>query len=295
MYILKSTFTAWISVGIVLLQKGVSSLRSQAAIEAKGTVQATSNDAMIRYLNEKTKRTVKQRDSFSDSTNYKGEEYLAEKSELYATKENVSARHWNRRSSTNDESEKEIKINGDDDAEEEQEGEEETSSKHWFPKESNAEKQTRVKETDPFGLSETSTQRDIYDSVSNSNQTREDVNKPLKETSTLAGWNEEKKIRTRLNTGGAAAAIAMVAVGAAMLVVGPIVIVLRAIDKRRQERRYLKSTTWDDQPPSYEQATLMNEAPRYSTLNLNAVHTSRASSLPSARAPAPSRGRSPPG
>lgn len=244
---------------------------------------------MIRYLNEKTKRTVKQRDSFNDSTNYKESEYLNEKSTSYATKKNISTRHWNRRSSVNEESEEEeintLLRDSDDNI----------SKEYGFSKESYEEKEMGGKETDSFDLNETNTQRNVHDLSVNSNQTEEKEKKLLKESSILTSWNDEKKIRTRLNTGGAAAAIAMVAVGAAMLVVGPIVIVLRAIDKRRQERRYLKSTTWDDQPPTYEQATLMNEAPRYSTLNLNTVHVSRPSSLPSTRTPIISHGRSPSG
>lgn len=276
-------FTAWISVGIVLLQKGVTSLRSQSAVEAKGTVQATDNDPTYRYLNEKTKRTL---DSSNDNKNQRKDGYLDER--LYPAKENVSTRHWNRRSSMNEESEEDINIlNKNDD---------ELSNERWFSKESNNdEKSRRLQETDMFDLNESSTQRDVHDSLNNSDIIQKKERKLVKESSTLTGWNDEMKIRTRLNTGGAAAAIAMVAVGAAMLVVGPIVIVLRAIDKRRQERRYLKSTTWDDQPPSYEQATLMNEAPRYSTLNLNAVHTSRNSSLPSACTTATPHGRSTPG
>lgn len=76
-----------------------------------------------------------------------------------------------------------------------------------------------------------------------------------------------------VNVGGgtAAAAVAMVAVGAVMLVLGPAVIILRALDERRQERRFLKLSGQDDLPPSYEQATLMDEAPRYSTLSLNTI------------------------
>lgn len=72
--------------------------------------------------------------------------------------------------------------------------------------------------------------------------------------------------------GGAAAAVAMVAVGAVMLVLGPAVIVLRALDERRQERRFLKLSGEEDLPPSYEQATgSIEQAPTYSSLNLDTI------------------------
>lgn len=91
-------------------------------------------------------------------------------------------------------------------------------------------------------------------------------------------FEARKKIRlSNLSGGGAAAAaVAMVAVGAVMLVLGPVVIILRALDERRQERRFLKLSGQDDLPPSYEQATLMDEAPRYSTLSLNTIGCSTA-------------------
>lgn len=75
--------------------------------------------------------------------------------------------------------------------------------------------------------------------------------------------------------GGAAAAAAMVAVGAVMLILGPAVIILRALDERRQERRFLKLSGEEDLPPSYEQATGDGEqAPTYSSLNLDTIVTS---------------------
>ncbi|XP_012286994.1 uncharacterized protein LOC105703287 [Orussus abietinus] len=85
-------------------------------------------------------------------------------------------------------------------------------------------------------------------------------------------WEHRRKHRlSHLTGGGAAAAVAMVAVGAVMLILGPAVIILRALDERRQERRFLKLSGQDDPPPTYEQATLMDEAPRYSTLSLNTI------------------------
>ncbi|XP_046835725.1 uncharacterized protein LOC124431642 isoform X2 [Vespa crabro] len=250
-------FTAWISVGVVLLQKGVTSLRSQSTIETKGDTQEKEND--------------------------------------------MSERHWSRRSSaTNERNHVENNviedINGghsitkklNELKEEKKEEEEEKKDKEEREK----------KKNDLINSSETSTQRDVYDSSYQSNKTEDydntvvDPAKTLSSTATT-NWGKEKKIRSRANAGGAAAAIAMVAVGAAMLVVGPMVIVLRALDKRRQERRYLKSLRWDDQPPTYEQATLMNEVPRYSTLSLNTVHNSRGPSTSSSRPTATSFERSP--
>lgn len=87
-----------------------------------------------------------------------------------------------------------------------------------------------------------------------------------------SAWEVRRKMRmTNLSEGGAAAAVAMVAVGAVMLVLGPAVIILRALDEKRQERRFQKLSGQDDLPPTYEQATLMDQAPRYSTLSLNTI------------------------
>lgn len=70
---------------------------------------------------------------------------------------------------------------------------------------------------------------------------------------------------------GAVTAVAMVSIGAIMLLVGPIVIILRVLDERRQVRklRALSAAVREDLPPSYEEAVFLNEAPRYSTLALN--------------------------
>lgn len=76
---------------------------------------------------------------------------------------------------------------------------------------------------------------------------------------------------SRLNEDTATTAVALVAIGAIMLLVGPIVIVLRILDERRQARKLvaLSASVREDLPPTYEQAVLMDEAPRYSTLTLN--------------------------
>lgn len=97
--------------------------------------------------------------------------------------------------------------------------------------------------------------------------------KPTSSPTTRPGvWETRRRLRlSHLSGGGAAAAVAMVAVGAVMLVLGPAVIVLRALDERRQERRFRKLSGRDDLPPTYEQATLMDEAPRYSSLSLNTI------------------------
>ncbi|XP_072766919.1 uncharacterized protein [Anoplolepis gracilipes] len=70
---------------------------------------------------------------------------------------------------------------------------------------------------------------------------------------------------------GAATAVIMVAIGAIMLLVGPIVIILRILDERKQARKLhaLSAAAREDLPPTYEQAVFSSEAPRYSTLALN--------------------------
>ncbi|KYN15685.1 PREDICTED: uncharacterized protein LOC108764785 isoform X2 [Trachymyrmex cornetzi] len=76
---------------------------------------------------------------------------------------------------------------------------------------------------------------------------------------------------SRVNENIATTAVALVSIGAIMLLVGPIVIVMRILDERRQARKLmaLPSRSREDLPPTYEQAVLMDEAPRYSTLALN--------------------------
>lgn len=75
---------------------------------------------------------------------------------------------------------------------------------------------------------------------------------------------------TAASGAAAAAAVAMLVIGVVMLVLGPAIVILRALEGRRRARRATKSRTRKDLPPSYEQATLMDQAPRYSTLHLNA-------------------------
>ncbi|XP_018305651.1 uncharacterized protein [Mycetomoellerius zeteki] len=76
---------------------------------------------------------------------------------------------------------------------------------------------------------------------------------------------------SRVNENIATTAVALVSIGAIMLLVGPIVIIMRILDERRQARKLmaLPSRSREDLPPTYEQAVLMDEAPRYSTLALN--------------------------
>lgn len=88
----------------------------------------------------------------------------------------------------------------------------------------------------------------------------------------FALWAGKSNLRySRINEDGATTAVALVAIGAIMLLVGPIVIVLRILDERRQARKLvaLSANAREDLPPTYEQAVLMDEAPRYSTLTLN--------------------------
>ncbi|KAL0134668.1 hypothetical protein PUN28_001453 [Cardiocondyla obscurior] len=72
---------------------------------------------------------------------------------------------------------------------------------------------------------------------------------------------------------GGMMAIALVVVGGIMLLVAPIVIILRAVEDTRQARKLAALQLSEDLPPTYEQAVLMDEAPRYSTLSLNYDHT----------------------
>lgn len=84
-------------------------------------------------------------------------------------------------------------------------------------------------------------------------------------------WSKNKIHFSGISNGGTAVAITMVAIGSIMLVLGPIVLILRTIDKKRQMKKFTKLsiTISEDLPPSYEQAILIDKAPRYSTLFLN--------------------------
>ncbi|XP_070153779.1 uncharacterized protein [Polyergus mexicanus] len=98
-------------------------------------------------------------------------------------------------------------------------------------------------------------------------------------------WRSNNDYRIKFsNKGGAATAITMIAIGAIMLLVGPVVIILRILDERKQTRKLhaLSAAMREDLPPSYEQAVFSSEAPRYSSLALNDD-----SSLPSTPPPSP--------
>ncbi|XP_076166555.1 uncharacterized protein LOC143146292 [Ptiloglossa arizonensis] len=86
------------------------------------------------------------------------------------------------------------------------------------------------------------------------------------------GKNETKSRRSPVNRIGAAVAIIMLAIGIVMLLLGPLIVILRAFaDRRRTRQMLLKSRCRTDQPPTYEEATLMDQAPRYSTLQLDTI------------------------
>jgi len=89
----------------------------------------------------------------------------------------------------------------------------------------------------------------------------------------FAAWTGKSNVRFSRVSGedGATVAVALVAIGVIMLLVGPVVIILRILDERRQARKPIASPAIarEDLPPTYEQAVLMDEAPRYSTLDLN--------------------------
>lgn len=81
-----------------------------------------------------------------------------------------------------------------------------------------------------------------------------------------------KPRRSPVNRIGAAVAIIMLAIGVIMLFVGPFIVILRALGNRRRTREMARKK-WirNDRPPTYEEATLMDQAPRYSTLQLNMI------------------------
>ncbi|XP_011166187.2 uncharacterized protein LOC105200367 [Solenopsis invicta] len=98
---------------------------------------------------------------------------------------------------------------------------------------------------------------------------------------TVPTSKSDKMRFSRLNENGATMAIALVVIGAIMLLTGPIVIVLRILDERRRARKVaLPVRAREDLPPTYEQAVLMDEAPRYSTLTLNYDRTPPSSPTP---------------
>ncbi|XP_017796685.1 PREDICTED: uncharacterized protein LOC108577958 isoform X2 [Habropoda laboriosa] len=74
-----------------------------------------------------------------------------------------------------------------------------------------------------------------------------------------------------VNRIGAAIALIMLAIGVAMLLLGPLIVIVRAFSNRRRTREMLKARCYNDQPPTYEEATLMDQAPRYSTLQLDTI------------------------
>ncbi|XP_017886421.1 uncharacterized protein LOC108628772 [Ceratina calcarata] len=84
---------------------------------------------------------------------------------------------------------------------------------------------------------------------------------------------ETKPRRSSVNRVGAVIAIIMLAIGVVMLLLGPLIVIISAISNRRRTRQVLSKARRDnDQPPTYEEAMLMEQvAPRYSTLQLNTV------------------------
>lgn len=99
------------------------------------------------------------------------------------------------------------------------------------------------------------------------------------------GRSKSRTSFSRMSDGGATTAIAMVVIGTIMLLLGPAVIVLRILDERKRTRKLLalSAAAREDLPPAYEQVVFLSEAPRYSTLSLNADDCSSPSS-PSAAA-----------
>ncbi|XP_053976751.1 uncharacterized protein LOC128875304 [Hylaeus volcanicus] len=92
------------------------------------------------------------------------------------------------------------------------------------------------------------------------------------------GKNQTQSARSPVNRVGAAVAIIMLAIGIVMLLLGPLIVILRAFaDRRRTRQMLLKSRCRIDQPPTYEEATLMDQAPRYSSLQLDSIPESSSS------------------
>ncbi|OAD51910.1 hypothetical protein WN48_03825, partial [Eufriesea mexicana] len=83
--------------------------------------------------------------------------------------------------------------------------------------------------------------------------------------------SETKSQRLPINRVGTAIAIIMLAIGVVMLLLGPLIIIIRTFNNRRRTRKILKSRCYNDQPPTYEEATLMDQAPKYSTLHLDKI------------------------
>ncbi|XP_076759619.1 uncharacterized protein LOC143428551 [Xylocopa sonorina] len=90
--------------------------------------------------------------------------------------------------------------------------------------------------------------------------------------------NEIKSRLQPVNRVGAAIAIVMLAIGVLMLLLGPLIVIVRAFNNKRRIRKILKAKNSNDLPPTYEEATLMDQAPRYSTLQLNTLLDSSSSS-----------------
>ncbi|PBC25964.1 hypothetical protein APICC_07186 [Apis cerana cerana] len=83
--------------------------------------------------------------------------------------------------------------------------------------------------------------------------------------------SEVKSRRSHVNRIGTAIAILMLAIGIVMLLLGPLIVIIRTFSHRRRTREMLKLKCYNDQPPTYEEATLMDQAPRYSTLQLDTI------------------------
>ncbi|CAK9824862.1 hypothetical protein ANTRET_LOCUS2960 [Anthophora retusa] len=95
------------------------------------------------------------------------------------------------------------------------------------------------------------------------------------ETSHEGAENNKSETKSRhrspVNRIGAAIALIMLAIGVVMLLLGPLIVIIRAFSNRRRTREMLKTRCYNDQPPTYEEATLMDQAPRYSTLQLDTI------------------------
>ncbi|XP_063980316.1 uncharacterized protein LOC135164132 [Diachasmimorpha longicaudata] len=243
---------AWSAVGIVLLQKGVTSLQKKTLDNNNITQKTSSSENINQYsdlsvipmINQNLRNRVDEIPLKTPPLDPEDEPRVLESVE--SPKSNESLKKIQKptkiRPKWGDREENPLPI---------------STSKYPFSFETER-------------LTDKTEDVNITDRIS---QKPEDLESSSPLPTTKSGiWESRRRLRlSHLSGGGAAAAVAMVAVGAVMLVLGPAVIVLRALDERRQERRFLKLSGRNDLPPTYEQATLMDEAPRYSSLSLNTI------------------------
>ncbi|CAL7938094.1 unnamed protein product [Xylocopa violacea] len=134
----------------------------------------------------------------------------------------------------------------------------------------------------PYDIQNTTVLLKIKDSdsssfVTPSERNIEHENNNMSYKSIEKNKNDVKSRLQPVNRVGAAIAIIMLAIGVLMLLLGPLIVIVRAFNNKRRIRKILKAKNSNDLPPTYEEATLMDQAPRYSTLQLNTLLDSSSS------------------